>query len=121
MRRKPIISQEVIDAAEKQGVNIEQLLRDLLQLPPVDTGWIVKGVHFPQGTMFRTWYKDRPWWGEVRDGGLWIDGKKYTTPSEATGVFTQPCINGWRVWEAKFPNTREWVSIFDLRSAAVQD
>lgn len=115
MRRKPVISKEVLDAAAREGVNVEQALRQVLKLPPIDRGWTVKEVHFPEGTLFRCWWKDRPWWGEVRDGGLWINDKRYTTPSEATTVFTQPPVNGWRVWEAKLPNTRTWVNISDMR------
>lgn len=115
MRRKPLVSKEVIAAAAREQVNIETLLRDLLKLPPLETGWTVKGVNFPDGTMFRCWWKDRPHWGEVREGALWINGKRFTSPSEATTVFINPPVNGWRVWEAKLPNTRSWVNIYDLR------
>lgn len=119
MRTKPLISREVVAAARAADVNIENVVRQALGMPPLDTdGWTVKGVYFPKGTFFRTWYKDRPYWGEVRDGALYIEGKRYSTPSEATGVFVQPPINGWRVWEAKFPDSRTWVDIFDLRPEA---
>lgn len=115
MARKPLVSKEVVDAAVRNGVNIEQALRNLLQLPAHPPNWTVKGVSFPEGTMFRCWWKDRPYWGEVKEGNLVVDGKHFNTPSEATSVFTDPPINGWRVWEARLPNTRNWVHIWELR------
>lgn len=119
MRRKPIVSREVIEAAAKEQINIDALLRDLLKLPPVAKTWDVKGVSFPEGTLFRCWWKDRPYWGEVKNGALVIGDKSFNSPSEATTIFSNPPVNGWRVWECRFPNTRQWVEIADLRGTAV--
>lgn len=115
MARRPLVSKEVAEAAARSGVDIDRALRDLLHLPAQPAEWTVKGVNFPEGTLFRCWWKDRPYWGEVKDGALVVDGKKFTTPSEATTVFTDPPVNGWRMWEARMPNTRNWVHIWQLR------
>lgn len=115
MARKSLISKEVVDAAIRNNVNVEQILREAMHMPPPPAEWVVKGVHFPEGTMFRCWWKDRPYWGEVKDGALVVADQRFSTPSEATTIFTKPPVNGWRVWEAKFPHTRSWVSIIELR------
>lgn len=64
------------------------------------------GVIFPEGTRFLCWYKDRPYWGIVKDGALVIDGKPYGSVSAAaeavTGRHTQ---NGWDFWTASVPGT----------------
>lgn len=59
------------------------------------------GVVFPEGTRFLCWYKDRPYWGVVKEGSIVIDGKPYGSVSAAaeavTGRHTQ---NGWDFWTA---------------------
>ncbi len=116
---KPHIPKAFRVAAEAQGLDIEQILREALHLDVKPGGeWSTKGVTFPPGTMFRTWFGNRPYWGEVKDGGLWIKDVKYTSPSAAAVSFTHRPTNGWAMWECMLPGSRDWKRIDDMRKAA---
>lgn len=116
MSNKPHIRKAFIDAAQKQGLDIEAILREALHLDaPVSGDWVTKGVTFPVGTMFRAWHGDRPFWGEVKDGGLWINGQKYTSASAAAVSFTKRPTNGWVIWECRVPGAKDWRRIDAMR------
>lgn len=116
---KQRISAEVIAAATAKGLSVDDILRSILDLPTKKTGgWTTKGVTFPEGTLFRTWYLDRPYWGAVKDGALYIKDQRFTSPSAAAVSFIGRPSNGWDLWECRFPGSKTWKNIGELRKAA---
>lgn len=104
-----------------EEVTYNDVLREILKLEPApksdqqDQGsWIVKGVNFPKGTVFKADYKGKEYTGSVVDGGMVVDGKKYTTPSAAAVAITSNNVNGWRFWQCKRPGETAWTPMFKL-------
>lgn len=115
---KPRISADIIAAITAKGISVETFLRDALKLNEKDKeAWTTKGVTFPAGTMFRTWYLDRPYWGIVKAGALYIKDQRFTSPSAAAVSFIHRPSNGWDLWECRFPGSKVWKNIGDLRRA----
>ncbi|WP_198021887.1 DUF2924 domain-containing protein [Algiphilus aromaticivorans] len=110
-----------------EDVSYNDVIRDLLGLGAASEskerdaertasgGWIAKGVRFPKGTEFRSSYKGIVHTGHVEDGGLIVNGKRYTSPSSAAVAITGSAVNGWRFWECRFPGKVGWQSIEALR------
>ena len=114
---KPRINADIIKALAAKGMTIEDYLHSSLNIPKRND-WTTKGVTFPEGTQFRTWYIDRPYWGVVKDGALYVKDKRYTSPSAAAVSFIGRPSNGWDLWECRFPGAKVWRKIGDLRKAA---
>lgn len=116
---KPRIAADIIKAIAAKGMTIEEYLHKSLNIPHYGPGaWTTKGVTFPEGTQFRCWYIDRPYWGVVKDGALYINGQRFTSPSAAAVSFIHRPSNGWDIWECRFPGSKVWRNIGDLRQAA---
>lgn len=112
-----IISREVRAAILAKGIDADELLRKALNLGHTATGdWECKGVTFPEGTFFRCWYQDRPYWGVVKSGALEIKGSRFTTPSAAAEFVTGKATSGWAFWECRFPGERKWRVLTSLRA-----
>jgi hypothetical protein len=84
------------------------------QPSPMGRGWLVKGVEFPEGTLFRAHYKGNRYSARVEAGGLLVNGKVFQTPSAAAGSIVEGQVNGWAFWEAQI-NGR-WQPIAKLRA-----
>jgi hypothetical protein len=81
--------------------------------------WVSKGVRFPQGTQARAKYKGQLYLAEVRDGALFLNGKRYDSPSAAAmAVTSNTPVNGWTFWEVKLPGRGDWQTMKDLRPEA---
>ncbi len=78
-------------------------------------GWFYGKVFFPEGTKFRASYKGTLYTGEVANGALSFDGKRFDSPSGAAVHITKNMVNGWRFWECLRPNDTTWRSIDSLR------
>lgn len=125
MENKAMLLRELLADRELRVALLEALTRpdsafpdEPVAPPPPSGDWVVKGVRFPEGTFFRTWFVDRPYWGQVKGGALWINDKAFNSPSAAAeSIFKRPS-SGWVLWEAKMPGSRRWVCIADLRSEA---
>ena len=77
-----------------------------------------EGVFFPEGTRFLAWYKDRPYWGTVKNGNIVIDGKPFSSVSGAAASVTgRPTQNGWAFWMIALPNKNEFVPIASFRKS----
>jgi len=111
---------------KSEAVSENDVLRELLSLPPKHTGqparvannprdWITKGVTFPEGTEFRKTYKGRTYTARVEASAIVLDGKKYPSPSAAAVSITGSPVNGWRFWEARIPGQAGWKLIETLR------
>jgi hypothetical protein len=109
-----------------EAVTENDVLRDLLRLPPKEPGpvatpgpapgdWVAKGVRFPAGTEFRAHYKGQTHLARVDGGALVIGGKRYDSPSAAAMSITRSPVNGWRFWEARLPGEAGWKMIESLR------
>lgn len=110
---KNIIDKELVNALAAQGIDPNAILRTALKT--ADADWVYGGVVFPAGTYFRAWWHDRPYWGVVRDGALYIKDNRFTSPSAAAVFFAHRPVNGWDIWECRLPGAKRWVRIRDLR------
>jgi len=52
---------------------------------------------------------------EVKDGALFVEGKRYDSPSSAAISITGNPVNGWTFWEVRLPGQSEWKSMKALR------
>jgi hypothetical protein len=110
-----------------ESVTYNDVLREILGLngskfltPPSDTSssagaWTSKGVTFPAGTEFRATYKGQTVIGKVESGCLFVNGKKFDSPSSAAVSITGNMVNGWIFWECRFPGKTSWQLIKTLR------
>jgi len=96
----------------KEKNNSRELNKSYTGIP-----FISEGVTFPHGTEFRKKYKGQYFFGEVENGFLVINGKKFSNPSPAAMYITQNQVNGWIFWECKFPGKLEWIKIRRLRKS----
>ena len=109
------ISEAVAKALMDLGLTADAVLRDVLNIHP--EGFTTEGVTFPEGTYFRTWYKERPYWGVIKNGAIEMQGKQFTSVSAAAAHITgRPTTNGWEFWECRFPKRTDWVRIGKLKS-----
>ena len=70
--------------------------------------WVTKGVRFPAGTEARAKYKGNVHVAHVKDGALFLEGKRYDSPSSAAISITRNPVNGWNFWEVRLPGQGEW-------------
>jgi hypothetical protein len=90
-------------------VDVNDIVESLL------SSWTIKGVIFPKGTKFRAEYKARMYYGEVQNGELVVDGKRFKSPSSAATEITKNSVNGWKFWECKLPTSSAWRLISSLK------
>lgn len=71
---------------------------------------------FPDGTAFRSTYKGRTYYAQVKDG-RWLghDGVERTSPSDAASAISASNVNGWKFWYGKRPNDLDWARLDELR------
>ncbi|MBE0658289.1 MAG: DUF4357 domain-containing protein [Bryobacteraceae bacterium] len=111
---------------ENESVTYDHVLRKLLRLerasekPAIEQSspngaWIAKGVVFPGGTLFRATHKGKTYTGTVEDGALRVDGRSYSSPSQAAVAITGNSVNGWIFWECKLPGQSGWQMLKTLR------
>lgn len=115
MRKTIPVSPAVAKALLDNKKSADAILREVLGVTPEGME-AAPGVIFPEGTALMTWYKDRPYWGHVRDGAIEMMGERFPSVSAAAVKITGRPMNGWDFWEAKFPGTREFVKISTLRA-----
>jgi hypothetical protein len=115
MSKNVQISTAVAKALDAVGMSAEDFLRQALNVK-VDGFSTKEGVTFPEGTAFLAWYKDRPYWGHVKNGALEIQGERFTSVSGAAAKVTKRPTNGWDFWQCKLPNSGEFVRISKLRT-----
>lgn len=113
--QKTIVVPAVIAKALNQsGKSVEELLRAALGIK--EEGLEADGVIFPEGTAFMAWYKDRPYWGHVKDGAIELMGESFPSVSAAAVKITGKPTNGWDFWQCKLPGSGEFVRISKLRT-----
>lgn len=111
-----------------EDVTENDVLRDLLGLPPVRTtiavapagpapgDWLAKGVRFPEGTEFRASYQGQTYLGRVKNGALVLKGERFDSPSAAGMAITGYPVNGWTFWECRLPGQTSWTILKSLRA-----
>jgi hypothetical protein len=102
----------------ERNLTAEDVLRKALNIKPegLDAG---DGVIFPEGTAFLKWYKERPYWGHVRDGAFEMEGEKFSSLSGAAAKITgRPTTNGWDFWMVKIAGKNEFVQASSFRKPA---
>lgn len=110
-------------------------LRRLLKLPPLkappkpegEAGrpWVEDGVEVPHGSLARMEYLRgaQVYEGRFLNGKLVVNGKSYEALSAAaialakTKSGSQPSLNGWMYWKAKFPGETVWRSLGEMRKS----
>ena len=111
---------------ETESVTYNDVIRELLGLdrnkerPARQSAdavgdWVTKGVRFPAGTEFRAAYKGQQVSGRVDGGALFVNGKRFDSPSAAAVSITGGPVNGWRFWECRLPGKSSWRLIETLR------
>ncbi len=108
------LSDAVANALHATGLSAEDFLRKALKVKVVGLT-TAEGVTFPEGTAFMAWYKERPYWGVVKNGALEIMDERFTSVSAAAGHITGRPTNGWDFWQCKAPGKSEFVRISKLR------
>ena len=113
MKNVPI-SPAVANALKAANMTADQALRQALNIKPEGLT-TAEGVTFPEGTVFMTWYKDRPYWARIDGGMIEIMGERFTSVSAAAGKVTRRPTNGWDFWQCRFPGKNEFVKLSSLR------
>lgn len=100
---------------KERNLAADAVIRDALDIKPegFDAG---EGVIFAEGTAFLAWYKERPYWGSVKNGVLVVDGEEFTSLSGAAAKITgRPTTNGWSFWFIKTTGKNEFVPVSAFR------
>jgi len=100
---------------KEKNLTAEEVIRKALHIKPegFDAG---EGAFFPEGTAFLAWYKERPYWGIVKEGVLVVDGESFNSVSGAAAKITgRPTTNGWSFWFIKTAGKNEFVPISEFR------
>ncbi len=104
---------QVILGAEAYSGNVEN--------PKNAAAWSWKGVVLPHATELRMEYRGQMVRGRVENGKWLVEGKSYTSPSDAAGSSVQtksgekPSLNGWLYWEVKRPGDATWRKLKGLK------
>ncbi|MBU1056020.1 MAG: DUF2924 domain-containing protein [Proteobacteria bacterium] len=119
------VFKEITNHRITEDVTPNDVLRELFGLPRTKNEnissqsggrpWVTKGVSFPNGTEFRATYKGLSYNGVVKDGGLVLNGERFSSPSSAAVSITKNAVNGWIFWECKIPGQDRWILINSLR------
>ncbi len=119
------VFKEITTRRKTEEVTPNDVLRDLFGLDPKDTSdvppmsygkpWVSKGVKFPHGTQFRATYKGQVFQAAVEDSALFLNGKRFTSPSSAAISITGNSVKVWIFWECKIPGQEKWCLIKNLR------
>ena len=79
-------------------------------------------VHLPEGTLARAFYNRQEHNAKISSKGKWIlpDGSEEKSPSGAAGVVTGgKSINGFKFWQVKRPDDKNWLPLQALREETV--
>jgi hypothetical protein len=105
----------------------DHILRRLLGLPipsekPIVEGtfYLGEGVYVPFGTVLKKEYKRKEYRAEVKDGGIWINGKKFPTINQAVNAISDSNQNAWGFWQVKRPQDSKWIPLNDLRNEVLK-
>ncbi|MGE0496941.1 MAG: DUF2924 domain-containing protein [Ramlibacter sp.] len=105
------VLRRLLGMAEKTGSSNANSSEDAV----AKQAWITKNVRFPEGTIFRSTYKGKPYSGKVEREGLIVDGQRYDSLSAAAVAITGSPVNGWRFWECKRPTDMQWALAETMR------
>lgn len=119
------VFKEITVRRKNEAITPNDVLRELFSLgprqepmtPKAQSGksWVAKSVEFPHGTEFRSSYKGRMYYAIVDNGSLFLNEKRFYSPSKAAISITGNSVNGWIFWECKLPGKQNWQSINTLR------
>jgi hypothetical protein len=85
---------------------------------PVETspGFLFcRGGKIPNGTKLRAYYLSQLYEAEVRGSRVWLNDKRYDSPSKAARAITKNNVNGWKFWEYYDEQAGKWYSLAYLR------
>lgn len=83
--------------------------------------WRSGSVALPHGTKLKANYNKIDVFGEVQDGYIVVNGKKYVDLSPAiienvrTKSGTMPSLNGWIYWKALRPGSNDWKRLDEIK------
>lgn len=83
--------------------------------------WSRDGAILPNGTLMRMTYNGQLVEGQIVDGFIIANGKKFTTPSGAamdnvrTKSGKKTSLDGWAYWNVKRPDDEDYISLSSLR------
>ncbi len=124
------VSLEVYKLIEQNRLSFEEshdaILRRMLNLPIPKDQPIIQGdfylgcsVSVPFGTQLRKFYKGIEYRAEIKDGGIWLNGKKYPTLNQAAKAVSVSNPNAWIFWKVKRPQDSEWILVDNLREESL--
>jgi hypothetical protein len=99
----------------REVFGLEPIQEPLRQKAQFGKPWVAKGVVFPHGTEFRSFYKGQMYYARADDGFLVLNEKIFSSPSPAAISITKNSVNGWKFWECKMPGNHNWQIIISLR------
>ena len=110
------ISAAVQEKLKEQNLTADEVLRKALHIK-LEGLQASEDVFLPEGTMLLALYKERPYHGFVREGGIEMEGgKRYPSVSAAAASVTgRATTNGWDFWLVKMPGKNEFKQIKDFR------
>jgi hypothetical protein len=95
--------------------------------PEAETGlpWVEDGVEVPHGSFAKMEYLrgSQVYEGRFLNGKLVVNGKSYEALSAAASALAKtkdgsnPSLNGWLYWKAKFPGELTWRSLGEMRQS----
>ncbi|MDP2646007.1 MAG: hypothetical protein Q8P24_13795 [Desulfobacterales bacterium] len=78
--------------------------------------WVIQGIHFDHGVLFRAKYKGYFYSAVVENGALVLKNRRFTSPTAAAFSITrQTHMDGWCFWECKLPEHDQWVPMSDMK------
>jgi hypothetical protein len=123
------VSLEIYKLIEENRLSFEEshdeILRRMLNLPIPEEQPIIQSdfylgcsVSVPLGTQLRKFYKGMEYRADIKDGGIWLNGKKYPTLNQAANAVSDSNQNAWNFWEVKRPQDSKWMPLNNLRKAS---
>jgi hypothetical protein len=120
------VSIEVYRLIEQNRLSFEEthddILKRMLNLPipnekPIIQGnfYLGSGISVPFGTLLRKVYKGIEYRAEIKDSGIWFNGKKYPTINQTVNAISDSNQNAWNFWDVKRPQDSEWIPLDNLR------
>lgn len=91
-----------------RNLRADEVIREALHIK--EEGFTAGDKHFPEGTVFIAWYKNKALSAIATKGFIEVEGKQYTSLSGAAAHYTgRPTTNGWDFWSVRVPGKAEFI------------
>jgi hypothetical protein len=108
MPERYVLSSIVQRELKARNLTADEVIREALNIKL--EGFTAGDKHFPEGTVFIAWYKNKALSAVATKGMLEVEGKQYTSLSGAAAHYTgRPTTNGWDFWSVRVPGANEFI------------